>query len=229
MGTQNKKAILVLDIGTSFVKIGLFDLNANPIEGHNIKFEHWMTIKTDGTYIFNAQESAQIIERGIDELISKSSGYEIIAFSTDTMASTIIGLDENNSPVTDVFTYADTRPYKQLAKLKEGVNQKVFYDDTGCPMHTSYIPSRIIWFKEKYPDLDKKIYIWTDFSNYLLRRWMKNKDIDISYSVASWTGLLNRKKLTWYTPGLNFIDLNEDNLPNLSPYTKTVEGLNTEY
>jgi len=58
---------------------------------------------------------------------------------------------------------------------------------------------------------------------------MKNKDIDISYSVASWTGLLNRKKLTWYAPGLNFIGLNQDDLPNLSPYTKTIEGLSTEY
>ncbi len=229
MSNLRKKAVLVLDIGTSFVKIGLFDLNANPIEGRNIKFEHWMTIKTDGTYTFNALESAQIIERGIDELISKSSEYEIIAFSTDTMASTIVGLDKNNTPVTDVFTYADTRPYRQLSKLKEGVNQKVFYDDTGCPMHTSYIPSRIIWFKEKYPEIDKKINIWTDFSNYLLRRWMQNKDIDISYSVASWTGLFNRKKLTWYVPGLNFIDLKENKLPNLSPYTKTVKGLNPEY
>ena len=59
MSNQRKKAVLVLDIGTSFVKIGLFDLNANPIEGCNIKFEHWMTIKTDGTYTFNALESAQ--------------------------------------------------------------------------------------------------------------------------------------------------------------------------
>ena len=58
---------------------------------------------------------------------------------------------------------------------------------------------------------------------------MQNKDIDISYSVASWTGLFNRKKLTWYVPGLNFIDLKENKLPNLSPYTKTVEGLNAEY
>ena len=229
MAPQNKKAVLVLDIGTSFVKIGLFDLAANPIKNCQIKFEHWMTIKTDGTYTFSALESSKIIERGLDELLLKAAEYQIVAFSTDTMASTIVGLDKNYAPLTDVFTYADTRPYKQLAKLKEGVNQKLFYDDTGCPMHTSYIPSRIIWFKEEYPDLDKKIHIWTDFSNYLLRKWMQKKDIDISYSVASWTGLLDRKKLTWYAPGLNFIGLKEDNLPNLSPYTKNIKGLNSEY
>ena len=103
------KAILVLDIGTSFVKIGLFDTNANPIKDYQIKFEHWMTIKSDGTYIFNPIESAELIERGLDELLKRSSKYEIIAVSTDTMASTILGLDNNNNPITEVYTYADTR------------------------------------------------------------------------------------------------------------------------
>ena len=69
MAPQNKKAVLVLDIGTSFVKIGLFDLAANPIKNCQIKFEHWMTIKTDGTYTFSALESSKIIERGLDELL----------------------------------------------------------------------------------------------------------------------------------------------------------------
>lgn len=229
MVANNKKTVLVLDIGTSFVKIGLFDLNANPIRQCQVKFEHWMTIKTDGTYIFNALESAQIIERGVDELLSKSTKFEIIAVSTDTMASTIVALGKDNNPLSDVFTYADTRSYKELTKLKEKVNQKIFYEDTGCPMHTSYIPSRILWFKKNYAEINKNIYIWTDFSNYLLRRWMKNKNIPISYSVASWTGLLNRKELTWYKPGLDFINLNFDNLPQLSPYTKEIRGLNQNY
>ena len=32
-----KETILVIDIGTSFVKLGLFDTKANPIEGHQVK------------------------------------------------------------------------------------------------------------------------------------------------------------------------------------------------
>ena len=77
------KVILVLDIGTSFVKIGLFDTNANPIEDYQVKFEHWMTIKSDGTYIFNPIESAELIERGLDELLKRSNKYEIIQFKPD--------------------------------------------------------------------------------------------------------------------------------------------------
>ena len=42
--SNKEKVVLVLDIGTSFVKIGLFDSEANPKEDYQIKFEHWMTI-----------------------------------------------------------------------------------------------------------------------------------------------------------------------------------------
>ena len=109
---KKEKAVLVLDIGTSFVKLGLFDINANPIKDFQVKFEHWMTIKSDGTYIFNPKESAELIERGIDELLLRSSNFEIIAFSSDTMASTILGPDNNNEPsgMPDVrFTFSADR------------------------------------------------------------------------------------------------------------------------
>ena len=122
--SNKEKVVLVLDIGTSFVKIGLFDSEANPKEDYQIKFEHWMTIKSDGTYIFDADESAELIERGIDELLNRANNFEVIAVSIDTMASTILGLDKSNNQLTPVYTYADTRSYKELADLKSKINQK---------------------------------------------------------------------------------------------------------
>ena len=227
---SKKKVILVIDIGTSFVKLGLFDTNANPIEGNQVKFEHWMTIKSDGTYIFDALGSAEIIERGIDELVSvKNDLYEIIAVATDTMASTIVGLDANFNPLTPVYTYADTRSFKQLSNLKKEVNQKQFYKDTGCPMHTSYIPSRLMWHKEEFPELNSKINLWTDFSNYLIRRWLNEEDVPLSYSVASWTGMFDRNKLNWYKPALDFIGANETQFPLLRPYSDSITGLNLDF
>ena len=223
--SNKEKVVLVLDIGTSFVKIGLFDTDANPKEDYQIKFEHWMTIKSDGTYIFDAETSAELIERGLDELLNRASNFEILAVSVDTMASTILGLDQNNNPLTPVYTYADTRSYKELSDLKSKINQKKIYDETGCPMHTSYIPARILWLRRTNSELYKKVGLWTDFSNYLYRRWMKNKNIPISYSVASWTGIFDRKKLKWNDSILNSIDLESSYLPELKSYEFSLQGL----
>ena len=226
---KKEKAVLVLDIGTSFVKLGLFDINANPIKDFQVKFEHWMTIKSDGTYIFNPKESAELIERGIDELLLRSSNFEIIAFSSDTMASTILGLDNNNEPLTEVYTYGDTRSYKELSDLKAAINQKKIYDETGCPMHTSYIPARILWLRRTNAEIFKNVRLWTDFSNYLLRRWMNNKNIPLSYSVASWTGIFDRKKLNWNESILKSIELEKNSLPELKSYDFNLVGLNSKY
>ena len=226
---KKEKAVLVLDIGTSFVKLGLFDINANPIKDFQVKFEHWMTIKSDGTYIFNPKESAELIERGIDELLLRSSNFEIIAFSSDTMASTILGLDNNNNPLTEVYTYGDTRSYKELSDLKAAINQKKIYDETGCPMHTSYIPARILWLRRTNAEIFKNVRLWTDFSNYLLRRWMNNKNIPLSYSVASWTGIFDRKKLNWNESILKSIELEKNSLPELKSYDFNLVGLNSKY
>ena len=229
VGEKKEKAVLVLDIGTSFVKLGLFDINANPIKDYQVKFEHWMTIKSDGTYIFNPKESAELIERGIDELLLRSSNFEIIAFSSDTMASTILGLDNNNEPLTEVYTYGDTRSYKELSDLKAAINQKKIYDETGCPMHTSYIPARILWLRRTNAEIFKNVRLWTDFSNYLLRRWMNNKNIPLSYSVASWTGIFDRKKLNWNESILKSIELEKNSLPELKSYDFNLVGLNSKY
>tara|TARA_B100000579_G_scaffold335289_1_gene285947 strand:- start:1689 stop:3209 length:1521 start_codon:yes stop_codon:yes gene_type:complete len=226
---KKEKAVLVLDIGTSFVKLGLFDINANPIKDFQVKFEHWMTIKSDGTYIFNPKESAELIERGIDELLLRSSNFEIIAFSSDTMASTILGLDNDNNPLTEVYTYGDTRSYKELSDLKAAINQKKIYDETGCPMHTSYIPARILWLRRTNAEIFKNVRLWTDFSNYLLRRWMNNKNIPLSYSVASWTGIFDRKKLNWNESILKSIELEKNSLPELKSYDFNLVGLNSKY
>ncbi len=226
---KKEKAVLVLDIGTSFVKLGLFDINANPIKDFQVKFEHWMTIKSDGTYIFNPKESAELIERGIDELLMRSSNFKIIAFSSDTMASTILGLDNDNNPLTEVYTYGDTRSYKELSDLKAAINQKKIYDETGCPMHTSYIPARILWLRRTNAEIFKNVRLWTDFSNYLLRRWMNNKNIPLSYSVASWTGIFDRKKLNWNESILKSIELEKNSLPELKSYDFNLVGLNSKY
>ena len=70
--SNKEKVVLVLDIGTSFVKIGLFDTEANPIEDYQSKFEHWMTIRSDGTYIFDANEGIQLYDHNYLEFLRKS-------------------------------------------------------------------------------------------------------------------------------------------------------------
>ena len=58
---------------------------------------------------------------------------------------------------------------------------------------------------------------------------MKNKDIPISYSVASWTGIFDRKKLKWNESILNSINLESSYLPELKSYDFSLQGLSETF
>ena len=58
---------------------------------------------------------------------------------------------------------------------------------------------------------------------------MESRDIPLSYSVASWTGIFDRKKLKWNESILKSIDLKINNLPLLNSFDFYVSGLNNKY
>ena len=66
---------------------------------------------------------------------------------------------------------------------------------TGTLIHTSYLPARFRWLARTQPELLAASRYWLSFGEYLL--WQLTGCRAASYSVAAWSGLLNRRSLTW--------------------------------
>ena len=104
--SKNKKSvILVIDIGTTFLKIGFFDLKANPVNDFQFKIPHTLKIDKVGKNEFDPIELSLLIEKCIDDILIKSDRkHEILAVAVESMASTVLGLDKDKNPVTKVLT-----------------------------------------------------------------------------------------------------------------------------
>ena len=233
MNNQKKiiESVMVVDIGTSSIKTSLFDTFAKNIPKMAVKIPHKIINKIDGTSEQDPEHLRLLVERSIDLILEKSIGLvdKIIAVSFDSMASTILGIDHRGEAITPIFTYADTRTYKQVEKIKIELNESVLHDHTGAMQHTSYVPPRIMWLKENNPHLVKKIYKYLDFSTYLYSKWFKSKDYFASYSISSWSGLLNRHELDWDSQLLDYLDIGIENLPQLKSYENYQIGLSKTY
>ncbi len=229
--SNNRKAvILVIDIGTTFLKIALFDTKADPIQDFQFKFPHTLIIDKDGKNEFDPEILSNLIEKNIDKILLNSERkYEIVAVAVDSMASTFIGLDKNRKPLTNVFTYADTRSKSQMEMIKREIDLEEVYNRTGCPIHTAYVPSKVRWINSVFPNLYKNIEYWCDFSTYLYYRWFSNQDVPSSYSIASWSGLFNRYKFEWDEELLRHIGVNKNKLPKLEPFSSYVVRLSDNY
>ena len=174
------------------------------------------TIETDknGKFIQNPDVLLKKIIQSIDLTLYKSKGKigKIVAVGVDCMSSTLLAIDKNGKPLTPVYLYSDTRSFKQVENIQKTFESSKLFDETGVTQHTSYIPSKILWIKKNLKDNISK---FIDFSTYFYSEIFENFKYDSSFSIASWSGLLDRKKLVWHKELCSYLEINENNLPNL--------------
>lgn len=65
------------------------------------------------------------------------------------------------------------------------------YKRTGAPLHSAYAIAQLREFYRSDPDNASKVCTWKSICSLLLDRWTAREDTPISYSEASWCGLLN--------------------------------------
>ncbi len=149
----------------------------------------------------------------------------------DTLVGNALGVDDNGHPVTPVYTYADTRSRRELRFWRSLIQDQedVLVDRTGCPQHTAYLPARFLWLSRTDTDAWQRVRRWCDLGGYLYSRWFGQAAVPCSYSVASWSGLLNRRKLNWDDRVLSLLPVEVDQLLSLVDYDYRLSGLQTDY
>lgn len=73
------------------------------------------------------------------------------------------------------------------------------YQRTGAPLHSAYALAqlRVLYGDPAHKDLCQKITMWKTLSSVCLARWRGVPFAAVSWSEASWTGLLNLATRTW--------------------------------
>ena len=137
-----------------------------------------------------------------------------------------MGVDAAGVIQTPLFIYADTRSRDDAQRLRDELGPaglQETHDRTGCILHTSYLPPRFLWLARAHPELLQVSTYWMSMGEYLL--WQLLGQRAASYSVAAWTGLLNRHTLTWDQDWLDRLPLDEEQLSPLTDVDQPIRGL----
>jgi gluconokinase len=122
-------------------------------------------------------------------------GGKIGGVAACTFVNNILGIDEGNRVVIPLTSYADTRADAEVVGLKADFDETIVHDRTGCRFHPSYLPARFRWLAQTQPDLFRRVARFVSIGEYLELKLFG--EAAVTYSVASWSGLLNRSKLEW--------------------------------
>lgn len=221
--------ILTLDIGTSSLRAMLFDGRARAVAGVERQIKYRPRTTPDGGAELDAEEMFRRACRAIDRVLKQAPAYvpAIAAVGADSLVSNVLGVDAQGRAVTPVYTYADTRSAREVDELCSRMDEAAAHQRVGTRLHTSYLPARFLWLQRTDPELFARVHGWMSLGEYFYLRWLGQRAC--SYSVASWTGLLNRQALAWDGELLALLPVRAEQLSPLVDVTTPLRGLRNEY
>lgn len=216
--------ILVIDVGSSSVRALLMNAGGQLIPGTLARREHSFTEQAtaDAFYL------RELTEACIDEVLLHAAAESIRAVGMATFVGNLLGIDHRNRPITPLYTYADVRSSTDATVLSQAYDLAEAHAWTGCRIHPAYNPAKLHWLKRTQPESYRQVAKWVDFATYCYTTWF-GRAVSCSYSVASWSGLLNRHELTWDKTWLEALALDPSYFPDLADYSDVYQGLQAEY
>jgi len=221
--------ILSIDTGTSAVRASLFDCLGRAIGG--MEARQPLEIKTTAEGASEVDPDL-ILERTwgcIDSVMEQatSMSQRIAGVASCTFVGNILGVNSTNQAITPLATYADTRAYGEVAGLQAEFNEVAVHERTGCHFHPCYLPAYFQWFAKTRPNLFKQVSRWISIGEYLELKLFGESAV--SYSVASWSGLLNRYDLVWDEALLKALPIRKNQLSPLVDSNHFRRGLRPEF
>ena len=193
-----------------------------------VRRTHQFHTSDTGEVTADPDELRTLIEECIDDILQHSHANDIRAVGMACFVGNILGVNEDHEPITPLYTYADTQAQLVINDLKNQVDEIAIHQRTGCLISTAYHPAQLYWIQQNNNDMFQSIHLWTDIATHIYGTWF-GKPVPCSYSVASWSGLLDREQLEWDHGWLEFLGIKSENLPELADYNATQRGLTNEY
>lgn len=200
--------LLGVDVGTTSMKMVLFDENANILK--SVVRDYTLITKAD-TVEFNAEEYWDMFSSAYSEIKSE---FKIDAMSIDTQCETLIVADENGVPLYNAIVWLDNRAVKEAEEIEKNFGTQKVYEKTGQPEITATWPAcKLLWLRKNEPDIfakTKKIFLLEDFLLFKLcgecvtERTLQSSSLYLDITTGQ-----------WWSDMLDFIGVDAGKLPRL--------------
>ena len=217
--------ILALDIGSSSTRAVIYDAQARAITGCDAQAANLIRTGSDGA----AEADAAALLEGalgcIDAVLAQAGALasQIRGVAVDTLVSNILPIDAAGRVLAPLITYADTRNAADADELRIALDERVVHERTGCLLRTSYWPARLAWYRRTHPELWRRVARWITLGELLELRLFGH--CRVTLSVASWSGLLDRTRLTWDDTLLALLGVAPEQLSPLVDVAAPLAGL----
>jgi gluconokinase len=222
---QNAR-ILSIDLGSSSVRAGLYDGTGEEMEGTEAKLDYDFDYTRDGGASKDADEILDLIAGAVDEALSRAGGTTVTGVAMSTFWHSVIGVDHGGRPTTPILTWADRRAAGDAADLRESMDERAYHRRTGCVLHSSYWPAKLLWLQREMPEAFGRTEHWVSPADYFYTRFFGGA-YGVGTSMASATGLFDQDEKRWDSEIIGVLPVQEAQLSAVSDEPRS--GLDREW
>ncbi len=206
--------LLGIDIGTTNIKVILFDVELNQIlDIESITYEINTPSKSYAEY--NPSKWYNHVCKCINKLLLNNNieSKLINGIGVSGQMHGLVALDKDKKILMPAILHCDTRTEKQVEQIKKQVGKDIIRDELMNPIYTGFLIPSLCWIRDEKKDIFSKIkYLMLpkDYINYRL-----TGEICTDYSDASGTLGLDVQRGRWSSNVLERLDLDKDVFPEL--------------
>lgn len=209
---HRKECILAVDSGTTNLKAALLNCDGTVITKTSIRTP---TIHSHLYVEGDAKELYRVLNETVQKVLSEE--YVVKAVCISSQMNSLVLVDENHQPLTNIIYGIDTRGNEFVEPLTELISEKEIYENTSCPLSGIYWPEKLLWMKRYVPEIMGKTRYIIDAKAYLLCRLTGKLVMDCA--SASTTQLYCQKSGQWWQKMLEILGVSKEMLPEVKrPY-----------
>jgi gluconokinase len=194
---------LALDVGTSSVRAHRFEETAAE-RGEPARRSYPGELQPD-----------RLVEWTREVIADAGGADDVDALGASCFGHSLIALDDRGRPLTPILSWRDTRSADAADWLSRRLDADAVQARTGCHVHSSYWPAKLVWLAQKEPEVFRSARRFVSFCDYLYERLL-GREVAASLSMASATGLVDLHTRAWDEELLETVGLETERLPAIS-------------
>jgi gluconokinase len=187
--------VLSIDVGSSSVRAELYDGSGTREEGTETQLHYELEYAPDGGVAVDAGELLDMVVRAVDGALENAGDAPVTAVAMSTFWHSVLGLDREGRSTTPVLYWADRRAADAARDLRERLDEAAVHRRTGCVLHSSYWPAKLLWLSREEPETFEATERWVSPADYLYERFFGGSHVGTS--MASATGLFDQNLRRW--------------------------------
>lgn len=216
--------ILGIDIGTSGCKAEIFDVNGSVVaDAHR---EYSLIYPSKGLMELDPNLVLKLVYESIGDCVKQCDPSQIKAISVSSQGEAIIPVDCNGKVLFNAVVTFDSRNEEEYIWFNNQFDKMRLMQITGLPIHPMFSATKILWLRNKHPDIYEKTWKLMCFGDFITFKLGGESAMD--YSMASRTMLFDIAKKKWSREILEKCGIEESKLPKVVPAGRIVGTVNKE-